>query len=218
MINHLARQQGISLLEVLVATTIMATIATLAFGALDVSERSKVISEEKMLDLQQFDRSWVLIENDLRNVLVRTGGDPRSINGSEALFSMTISYSGDYSLMFLRGGRSNPLQLPRTELARVGYKLKERTLWRYIWSDPFYLEEKLAYKQKVLEDVEDFKIRVLPNRAKGYKEGPWLDDWTLEASASTGAAPDELPLALDITIETKTRGKINRVFMLSPGK
>lgn len=202
------RQAGISLLEVLVASTIMATIATLSFGALDVSDRSKTISEEKMLDLQQFDRSWVLLENDLRNALSYPGPD---LNG-DIVYAMQISYGEEYSLIFLRGGRANPLGLPRTELARVGYRVKEGVLWRDLWVDPFNADIDYARQQKVIEGVEDIKIRALASDAKGYKEGPWLEEWP-----SRSGAPDKLPLAIEVTIETESRGQISRLFMLTPG-
>lgn len=208
------KQTGISLLEVLVATTIMATIATLSFGALDVSERSKTISEEKMQDLQQFDRGWVMLENDLRNALAVKGpGLDGGFGG--VVWSMSITYSGDYALLFFRGGRANPLNMPRTELARVGYRLADGVLWRDMWDRPFNPDKEYAREQKVIDGVEDMKIRALPPGAKGYKEGPWLEEWG--DSAQGAFSPDVLPIAIEITIETKNRGEITRLFSLVPG-
>jgi len=202
-------QRGISLLEVLVASVIMATIAMLAFGALDASERSKEVSEEKMQSIQQFDRSWVMLENDLRNALAYAGGDA---NG-DLVHAMTVSYGDEYSIVFLRAGRANPLGFPRTELARVGYRLEDGVLWRDTWVDPYNPDIDYARQQKIMENVEDVKVSVLPPGAKGYKEGPWIEEWP-----GREGSPDVLPLALEITIEIEGRGEITRLFSLTPGK
>ncbi|WP_236074779.1 type II secretion system minor pseudopilin GspJ [Teredinibacter purpureus] len=202
------RQCGISLLEVLVSVAIMATIALLAFGALDVSERSKVVSEEKMHDLLQFDRGWVMLENDLRNALSYANGNAYG----DLINAMDVRYGEEYSLVFLRSGRANPLGFPRTELARVGYRLEESVLWRDTWYDPQNPDIDFARQQKIMEGVEDIKISVLPTSGQGYKEGPWVEEWP-----GLGP-PNVLPLALEITIETKSRGEITRLFALSPGK
>jgi general secretion pathway protein J len=201
-------QAGISLLEVLVASVIMASIAVLAFGALDVTERSKVASEDNMRKLQQFDRGWTMIENDLRNALSYASGSAYG----DLINAMDVSYGDEYVLSFLRGGRANPLGFPRTELARVGYRVEDGTLWRDQWIDPQNLDIDFARSQKVLDKVEEISIRVLPPIGKGYKEGPWVEEWP-----GTGP-PNVLPLALEITLNTEGRGEITRLFSLSPGQ
>lgn len=205
----IASQKGISLLEVLVATMIMATIAALAFGALDVSERSKEVSEAKMLEIQQFDRSWLMLENDIRNAMAYAHGS----EFGEIIPCMQVSYGDEYALIFMRGGRANPLAFPRSELARVGYRLVENVLWRDTWYDPYNPDIDYARQQKIMENVEDIKVRVLPPNAKGVKEGPWLEDWP-----SGVGSPETLPLALEITIEVEGRGELTRLFSLAPGK
>ncbi|WP_075186981.1 type II secretion system minor pseudopilin GspJ [Teredinibacter haidensis] len=204
------RQAGLTLLEVLVASVIMSTIAVLAFNTLDVAERSKEISEEKMRDLLQFDRAWVMLENDLRNALSHANGN----EFGEPTNCMEVSYGGDYNLIFLRAGRANPLGFPRTELARVGYRLEENVLWRDTWVDAWSPARDIDYarQQKLLEGVEDMKIRVMHTRAQGYDEGPWVEEWP------GGEPPGVLPLAIEITLETENRGEITRLFSLSLGK
>lgn len=214
------KQQGMTLLEVLIATFVMAMIATMAFGALSVSDRSREVSEDRMKDIQRLDRIWLMMENDLNNALGYARGSENafsSVGGTDyngVLPAMQVSYGGEFSLVLMRGGWANPLHFPRTELARVAYKLdQDNILWRYSWMDPANVDDDYARKQKVMAGVDDLKIQVLPgnNLAKGYKEGPWVEEWP-------NGPPDQLPLAIEITIELKDRGEIKRLFSLAPGK
>ncbi|TVZ37272.1 general secretion pathway protein J [Alteromonadaceae bacterium 2753L.S.0a.02] len=207
--SRYSSQSGLTLLEVLIATFIMAMIASMAFGTLSVADRSREVSEDRMKDIQRIDRAWLMLENDLRNALSYAGGTAYG----DLVPSMQVAYGDEFSLVFLRGGRANPLGFPRTELARVGYKLdQDQVLWRYTWVDPYNPDEDFARKQKVIEKVEDLKIQALPKQqAKGYKEGPWVDEWPQ-------GPPDVFPLALEITIVLEDRGEIKRLFSLSPGK
>ncbi len=204
-----SRQAGLTLLEVMIAALIMGTIATLAFSSLDVSERSSEISQEKMQQIQQFDRVWIMLENDLRNIRTMVTGS----EFTEVVPAMSVDYGGEYSLMFTRAGRANPLFFPRTELARVAYRLEEETLWRDIWVDPRNPDVELIRKQKIMEDVEDFKVEVLPHPpvGGGVKQGPWGEEWP------SGGIPNALPLALRINLELKNREPVHRLFRLSNG-
>lgn len=208
-------EQGLTLLEVLIATFVMAMIATMAFGALNVSDRSREVSEDRMKDIQRIDRAWLMLENDLNNALAYARGSENAfstVGGTDyngILPAMQVSYGDEFALVLIRGGWANPLHFPRTELARVAYKLDEdNVLWRYSWMDPGNVDQDFARKQKVVEHVEDLKIRVLPKmQARGYKEGPWVEAWP-------NGPPEQLPLAIEIVIELQNRGEIKRLFSL----
>ncbi|WP_188152334.1 type II secretion system minor pseudopilin GspJ [Teredinibacter waterburyi] len=205
-------QRGISLLEVLIAAVIMATIAVLAFGALDVSQRSAEVSTDKIREIQLLDRSWVLVENDLRNALRYAG-----INQfGDLMPSMLIDERGEFPFMFIRGGMANPLGNPRTEVMRVAYRVEDEILMRYSWIDPFNVDEDIARVQKILAGVSEFSVTALPDQgATGVKEGPWLDEWP--GNGTSSATPDKLPIAVKISFELEGRGELTRLFALLPG-
>ena len=209
MNSGLRQQAGLSLLEVLIAAAIMATIATLAFGSLQVADRAREVSEERLTDFQKLDRAWLMLEDDLRNAL---GYQSRSSFG-DAIPALQISYTEDYWLNLLRGGKANPLGVFRTELLRVAYRTDEDdVLWRDSWYDPGNVDPEQARQQKVLEGVNEVEVRVLPDTANSVGEDAWSEEWPLAGKDAT------LPLAIRITLDIEGRGELERVFMMQLGK
>ncbi|RYZ83883.1 MAG: prepilin-type N-terminal cleavage/methylation domain-containing protein, partial [Moraxellaceae bacterium] len=111
-------QRGFTLIEVLVAITIMAIIATLTGQALHTATTSSDATNDAVKRLSSVDRTWTLIEADLRNAL------PRAIVPSmgEPIPALIANRSSDYWLRVFRGGVVNPLHAPRSELIRIGYR------------------------------------------------------------------------------------------------
>jgi len=204
----LVRQSGLTLLEVLIAASIMATIAVLAFGALSVTERSREVSEDRLRSIQQLDRVWLMLESDLRNAL----GYKALTNRGDIIPAMKITYSEDYWLNLQRGGKANPLGFFRTELVRVAYRIENEVLWRDTWYDTGNIDPEQARKQKLLEGIERVEVKVLPDTAKSVDDGIWIEQWPPENKVET------LPLALRITFEIEGRGELDRLFILQPGK
>lgn len=208
-IHNRQRQGGLSLLEVLIAASIMATIATLAFSALQVVDRSREVSEERLTEFQQLDRAWLMLEADISNSLAYAS---RSSFG-DTLPALTISYTEDYWLNLLRGGKANPLGVFRTELLRVAYRLDdEGVLWRDTWYDPGNVDPDLARQQKVLEGVNEVEVRVLPNTANSIAEAAWSEEWPPQGN------PAILPYAIRISLDVEGRGELERMFTLQVGK
>lgn len=210
------RQGGLTLLEVMVAVSILAVISVMSYQALSVVSDSSERSQEKLNELKRLDRAWILLENDLRNALAY---DKISVNGTgESIPAMQVGQSSnEYWLIFLRGGHENPLAQTRTELMRVGYRLLDEVIWRYSWSDPYIVDEELAQKQKLIEDVEDVEVRLLTPDATSYRQGPWTDAWPPSQGPGQNN-PTRLPLAIEIKLTIKSTGEITRLISLAPGQ
>ena len=206
-VNKCMRQRGFSLLEVLIALAIMAIMAVLAFQSLDVAERSSEVNQEKLAEIEQLDRIWVLLENDLRNVL----SYDRISSYGDLVPAMQVDDRDLHWLQFFRGGRTNPLYFPRTELGRVGYRLENEALWRDSWIDPANPDPDLAFEQKLLEGVDSVEVRVLLPDARSVEDGPWTDEWPPRDVV------DVLPIAVEVTIIFEDEREITRLIGLAPG-
>jgi general secretion pathway protein J len=146
------------------------------------------------------------MENDLRNALAY---DKKPAFGDN-IPAMQVG-GQEYWLIFLRGGHANPLNLVRSELMRVAYRIDDEVLWRYSWTDPHSIDEDSAQKQKLMEGVEEVAVRVLSPDATSFSGGPWTDTWPAEG------VTNQLPKAIEITLTFTKAGELMRLMALAPG-
>lgn len=197
-------------MEVMVALFIMAMIALLASQAFNTASSGAAATREAMDRMAAIDRTLVLVETDLRNAVPKT----LKQRFGEALPAVYVAQSDDYWLTLMRGGMANPLHQRRTEEVRVGYRYLEDTIWRDTWYNPMETEQDQARQQKLLEGVKDMQVRVLPpGPGVSIAGGPWYDAWP-----ATGRRPEELPIAIEVTLTLEDMGEIKRLFSLLPGK
>ncbi len=209
------KQEGLTLIEVLIAVTILALIGTISYQSLDATIKSKEVVEEHLEELARIDRAWLLLEADLRNLVnfqVTQAYGPGS--GSQLPSLVLTNTEGDYWMTMLRGGHANPLGFVRTELIRVGYRVEEETLWRDVWYDLSSVDVEQARQQKIIEGVEQVEVRVLSPVATSFSAGPWLDVWP-----NPGGNPADSPMAVEIKLTLKDEEHdISRLFALVKGR
>lgn len=211
--QNLDKQEGLTLIEVLIAVIIMAMIGTISYQSLDATIRSKVIIEEHIADLARIDRAWLLIEADIRNMLnhsvTQTSG-----RGGQLHPLVLANNDEEYFMTILRGGHANPLNFIRSEVIRVGYRVQEEILWRDVWYNIGSSDVDEARQQKIIEGVDEIKVRVLSPNATSFSAGPWQESWSLENDHST-----KMPIAVEITLILKDdESEITRLFALVNGQ
>ncbi|TQV82510.1 type II secretion system protein GspJ [Exilibacterium tricleocarpae] len=203
------RQRGFTLLEVLVAMAISVLVAALAYEAFDVATEATERTSAAAKRLNHIDRALQLIETDLRHALARSGKDALGLD--------TAAFSGgertQYLMLFVRGGWTNPLNQPRSELQRVGYRFDGETLWRDYWFvvDGTGVEE--PQELDLLEEVKEVTVRFLPDTVTSLGSGQWQTLWP----PVQGAEAKQLPAAVEMTIELEDLGEITRLFDLAVG-
>ena len=131
-------------------------------------------------------------------------------------------------LMLKRRGWVNFSNLPRSDLQMVGYRVVDGKLWRDFAPErnlelsDVDLEEDDGVHQLLLEDVEDLQLRFLfqgaiTSRGKSALEDrefseDWLQKWP--DNNQQGASAQDLPLAVEITLELKGVGSSVRLFAM----
>lgn len=206
------RGAGFTLIEVLLALTIMAIIAMLSAQAFNTASSGSAATREAMDRMAEIDRAFVMIETDLRNALPN---ELQRIGFGQPLPAFFASEGGDeYSMVVLRGGLANPLFQARSEMVRVGYRYIDNQLWRDTWFNPREREQDEARPQRILTGVESLIIRVLsPVPNSTVSAGPWLMEYPPNPQANT-----ILPPAVEITVELEDYGEIRRLFTILSGK
>lgn len=201
--NKRAGQQGFTLIEVLVAITIFASLSVGAYQVLNQIQRSNELSLERSERLKTLQRALVFMDNDFRQMALRqsrTNGEESS--GQLIQWQDYLLDSDAKGVMFTRLGWHNPQQqFPRGEVSKVGYRIKddqlERVWWRYV-DTPAGQE---GVVMPLLDGVESFEMRF-------YDGSQWSDNWQKNSS---------LPQAVTVSLELQDYGKIERIYLTTGG-
>ena len=207
------RDQGFTLLEVLVALFIAALMFAIGYGAIQqglTSRESVKAAQTQLLELQTAVR---LLEQDFAQLAPRP---VRQAVGEEpAQPALQGALPGTQPIVALtRDGWANPAGLQRAGLQRVAYFLENGTLRREYWN---VLDPTLASttaRRNLLSHVKTFTIRYLDVNRQ------WQDQWppatsTVLIGSSLELMLRERPLAVEITIDTEDWGKIVRIIEIA---
>lgn len=197
----LRNNKGFTLLEVLVAIAIFAMISLAAYQILQGVLRSGEISKEHSDALTELQRAMLIIDQDFSQITYRLSRDEnveeeelQVMSAGESLFE-----SDDQGIEFTRLGWTNPFGLlPRSELLRVRYRLKDGQLQRLYFLYPDLQVGDEPKVQVLLNNVETLSFR--------FWDSSWLDSWT---------STDGLPDGIEISFTTKQYSEVRRVFIIS---
>lgn len=201
-------RQGFTLIEIMVAMAIFAIIGIASTGVLNSVINSDKLSSERFEKLEELQRAMLTIERDILQIVPRASrvnGEPLGvvISGGDDVLNSDADGLG-----FVRVGWHNPqMLLPRSTLQAIGYRIQEEQLQRLYGN---YVDNVIGYEPKIkilLTDIEDFRVSFLTE--VGQLEEP--EKWDESYSSAT------LPLAVSITLMSKTFGEIRREFILARG-
>ncbi|HEY3700530.1 MAG TPA: type II secretion system minor pseudopilin GspJ [Spongiibacteraceae bacterium] len=174
--------RGFTLMEVLVAISIFALIGVASYRVLSsvmqTNERIAAHSEQ----MRSVNRAFWLLQQDIEQLLKRNVKDISADNPNAENY-LLVQNDNELPLQLTRGGRANPLGLPRSSMQRVAYAVghhpdyeksdsphyhEERSyLLRYTWPmlDGSGGKEQ-AQVQIVLPDIESMTINVLTEQGQ----------------------------------------------------
>ena len=206
MLSHKPHKQyhrrttlGFTLIEVLVAIAVFASLSLGAYQVVDQAQRSNQIAKVNIERIKQLQRSLIFLDNDFRQMAARafrTEGEEPSKKLLYAGDNVGESQSG--GILFVRLGWQNPQHtFPRGEISKVGYRLIDGALERVWWRYPDTVSGDKPIAVKLIDKVSDLHFSF-------YDGASWLESWDKELM---------LPAAVKLSMKLEDKGLIERIFL-----
>lgn len=210
------RQNGFTLMEVLVAISIFALIGIASYRVLSSVMQTDQRVAARVEKMRAVNRAFWLLQQDAEQLINRNVRDSSGVIAATDNY-LLVQNGSEMPLQFTRGGRSNPLGLSRSSMQRVAYAIdhhpdyeksdsphyheEHKYLLRYTWPILDGAGDKSkAQVQIVLPDIESVAIAVLT------KQGP-QESWP----ASNSSDP---PLALQLDFTLTDGNHLKRAYKL----
>jgi general secretion pathway protein J len=198
-------RSGFTLLELLVAMAIFATIAVISYSGLSSMLNASKSIEIDAIRLKEIQTAVLFMQRDLLSSVNR----PIREEYGSTIEALRSSDQGDILLEFSHGGRRNPAGFLRSSLQRVGYGIDdEDNLVRYIWPVLDRSQDTKAAKVELLSKVENLKFRFLD------ASNSWAESWP---PITTTKKLVPLPRAVEISFDLIDWGRIKRLIVLPNG-
>ncbi|MDT0618672.1 type II secretion system minor pseudopilin GspJ [Salinisphaera sp. P385] len=203
------RTHGFTLVELLVALAVFGIMAAMAYGGLTSVIDTREGIDRSLARTQALQTTLFRMQNDLEQTVSRpirdAYGDPQP----------AMVGSADTGILFTRTGWYNPLQVPRSNMQRVGYRIDEDdNLVRVHWMVLDQAQDSAPVEQTMLENVDTIEWRYLDASRE------WVDRWPPQSaggSLGTGQDPDApLPIAVELRLDTDHWQDIRFLFQI-PG-
>lgn len=202
----LVSQRGFTLVEFIVATAVLAIMGGVAyagwFNVSRISDRTQQIVDR----YDELHRTFYWFAEDFEQIVKRDsvgelGGTRKSIE---------VSQQGEYIIQLTRGGWTNPALLempPRSNLQNVAYYIdSDNRLLRRYWYHVDRFDESSFRDRLMVRDVLGLTFRFLT------LQGEWETSWPPEDNIEEEF--DELPVALEATLELDGLGEARRLYVL----
>ncbi len=195
---------GFTLIEILVATAILALLAIMAYGSLSTILHERAVTRRAGSALQSLQMAMLLMSQDFAQA------SPRPIRASTGVLKPALHGGRGMVgplLVLTRDGDLNPAEEHRSDLERVGYGLHHHNLIRYVWPVLDRITPVTPEQETLLHHVRSLRIRFLGPQGNWHRHWPALN-------ASPTSELDRRPIGIKIILKTRTWGTIERIFEL----
>ena len=188
------REDGFTLIEVMVSVTIMAFMSVLSYQAVDVVIEVNERSRSDLAEEAKLQRAWQIIGQDLLHLRPRTFVDERG-----SIESAYLTDPSEFGLRFSRGGgpmiRSNP-----SGVRRIAYSInEEQQLQRQSWAITESIRDSEGSRLLILNGVEDI---LLEHLTPDYSYDP---NWPpLNQKVTIRSLPKMIRLTIRLVDKTET--------------
>jgi general secretion pathway protein J len=191
---NLNRQAGFTLMELLIAMSISAIIAVMAYQSVNEVTAVKLNTEKDVEAFEKLQRAIWWLEQDLTQLA------PRAI--LDELGTELAAYQARYQqgVEFTRIA-VYPSPYGVSGLVRIGYQLDNNTLYRIIWPVLDRAPDTQPKRLAILNKVESFHVKQLD------ENNTWQDEWP-----PLNTTKIALPKLIEIIIKIEKEGEIRRIF------
>jgi general secretion pathway protein J len=196
----MSQRNGFTLAELLVALALFGLIAGASVAMLAMGVNTREAMQSRLDDQAALLRARALLSADVGQATARRTRD----EAGRAVPAFTSAPAQGLLFGLVRSGWSNPDAAPRASLQRVEYRLIAGELHRQAAA---HLDgAPLGPPAVLLRGLTTARLRI-------HAYGIWHDRWPPDGRA---AAPEALPTALEITLDSPATGPLRQVFLLPP--
>lgn len=199
-------QSGFTLLELLVALGIFALLAAMSYSGLNSVMTARQITNQHADRLNQLQMAFLWLGRDIEQAVNRSIRDEYA----EVQAAMQGVETGRYQLELTRTGWRNPANRERSNLQRVAYGVRDGVLIRSYWNVLDRAQDSEPLESELLDGVEKLELRFK------NEQRAWQDSWgSNPLGGATILTAFELPIAVEVTLETRAEGRITRLFRVA---
>ena len=215
------RLRGFTLIELLVALFITAILFAMGYSALSQALNSRNEVEAQSARLSALQQAVRVIEQDFELMQPRPARDLLG-NGFEAPLVVSqnaqsgatmpsagamAGQQGPALLSFTRGGWANPAGVPRAELQRVSYLLRDGKLIRQHLPVLDTTAATAVVERELLDQVEALSFRFMDESLTWSSAWPTAPMQSLPPAALLRARP----VAVEVTVRLRDMGVLTRI-------
>ncbi|MCX4024955.1 type II secretion system minor pseudopilin GspJ [Endozoicomonas sp. SM1973] len=208
------KQNGFTLLELLIAIALFSIVSIAAFRLFDTVANTKQATEKSLTRINQLQRALLIIEKDLSQITPRPIRN--ELGDKQPAF---IANKDGFLIEFSKAGWRNPSYAKRSNIQRVAYifEASDGQLIRQYWLALDRPGEIKPKQQVLIEKLQNVSVRFLDQDRK------WKTEWSTPASSQQvqglpggGQKQDpnkKVPLGIEITLTDPRYGQVNKIIM-----
>jgi general secretion pathway protein J len=224
---------GFTLIEMLVALAIGAVIALLSYQALDGAIKIESRVSKLTQQMNSVQRVWQFFADDIQHAVPRPWKDSfgntqpvmLGLLGDRLSQGSGLAVGDDsYLLRFVRSGENNFLNIPRSNLQAMGYRITADevnedlagddveptvSLWRDYWRPVDVVDDPTVKSRLLIDNINSIRFRYLSSDSQTAEDEAWITGWP----ASKGKG-NQLPIAIEVTLDIVGVGTVVRLFPL----